>query len=755
MNILEQLNPEQERAVKHQKGPLLILAGAGSGKTRVLTRRIAYLIEEYGVNPWYILALTFTNKAAGEMRERVNELVGTGAEYIWVSTFHSACVKILRRFIGEIGYDTKFSIYDTDDTKTVMKEVLKSLNIDSKMYPERAMLSAISKAKNQLKNAEKYAEELGEKAKRDPVARAFSLYEKRMRSNNALDFDDLLVKTVELFETSEETLQYYRKRFRYILVDEYQDTNYVQFRLLKLLAHHVNEEGEVEKNICVVGDDDQSIYKFRGADIYNILNFEEEFPNTEVIKLEENYRSTGNILEAANGVIRNNAERKSKSLWTRKEGGSSIHYKNYMDGFRESEGISLKIKDEVQIRGRKYADLAILYRMNAQSRAIEEKLILANIPYKIVGGTNFYARKEIKDILAYLKAIRNPDDDVQVRRILNVPKRGIGKATEEKLLEYAEKNDFSFFEAARRVDYMDSLKRAVSKIEGFVSFIEEKRREFLESDRKLSVLVEELIEEIGYLEELKREGTDEALSRIENIEEFLSKILSFEEEVEEEEGNLLDLFLSEVSLVADIDMADMDADKVTLMTLHAAKGLEFPVVFLPGMEEGIFPSYRVIDAEDEREVEEERRLCYVGITRAMEKLYLSSAKKRLVMGREQYNRPSRFIREIPMHLIEEKEVMGGILKEKKVVSFSYEGEEKKKSSPKDLFYNNPYIQKGIGNIHGETNLEEGDRVLHLKFGKGVVEEISSDREYITVEFEKEEVGRRKMKMAVSNLKKQI
>lgn len=759
MDILSNLNSEQKKAVVHDKGPLLILAGAGSGKTRVLTRRIAYLIDYYGVNPWHILALTFTNKAAGEMRERVDELVGAASEYIWVSTFHSACVRILRRFIGDLGYDTNFSIYDTDDTKTVMKEVLKSLNIDNKSYPERAVLSAISKAKNNLKNAEAYANDLGPQGSRDPIARAFSLYEKRMKNNNALDFDDLLVKTVELFEKSEDCLSYYRRRFRYILVDEYQDTNFVQFKLLKLLSHHVGEDGEAEHNLCVVGDDDQSIYKFRGADISNILNFELEYPDTLVVKLEENYRSSGNILEAANGVIRNNLERKNKSLWTRKEGGASIKYKKYADSFREAEGIAALIDFEVKHKGRKYSEFSVLYRMNAQSRIIEEKLILANIPYKIVGGTNFYGRKEIKDILAYLKAFSNPDDDTQIRRILNVPKRGIGKTTEEKLVAYANQHELSFFEAARRASYIDSLKRAASKIESFVSFLDDRRRSFLREDVILSDEVRLLIEDIGYVDELKQEGTDEALTRIENIGELINKIVAFEQtDLDDGERSRLDRFLSEVSLVADIDMQNMDSDNVTLMTLHSAKGLEFPVVFIPGMEEGVFPSYRSLDAEDERELEEERRLCYVGITRAMEKLYLSSSYKRIAMGQEQYNRPSRFIMEIPPHLLNEEADLGVSYKEKKdIVSFtSFQSEKKqpiKGGKGSNPFFNNPYISKGFAPKETKANFSKGERVIHPKFGEGEVTALSADGSIITVAFDKEAVGVKKMKTLVSNLKK--
>lgn len=766
--ILKNLNEEQKKAVTHENGPLLILAGAGSGKTRVLTRRIAYLIEECGINPWSILALTFTNKAAKEMRERVDALLGGDSESIWVSTFHSVCVRILRRFIEAIGYDRKFTIYDTDDTKAVMKNVLKELNIDNKKFPERSFLAAISKAKNNLISAERFSAVSGYGMEKDLYKKVYAEYEKRMKSNNALDFDDLLVKTVELFEKNEDVLDYYRRRFRYILVDEYQDTNYVQFRLLKLLANHINEDGELERNLCVVGDDDQSIYKFRGADIYNILNFENEYPGAKVIKLEENYRSTGNILEAANGVIRNNSERKDKRLWTEKGSGASITSTRYTDGYREAEGIASIINKTVEAGKAGYSDIAVLYRTNAQSRTVEEKLIFNSIPYKLIGGVNFYGRREIKDILAYFRAINNIDDDVQVRRILNVPRRGIGAATEEKIAEYAAENGMSFFEAARRVEYIPGLARSKAKVESFVSFIEAKRRAFSEEGISISKEAEELISEIGYIDELAAENTDEAQARIENIEELISKIVSFEKENEEllEDETVLEKFLSDVSLVADIDMVEDGAETVTLMTLHAAKGLEFPIVFICGMEEGLFPSYMSLSSGDDGELEEERRLCYVGITRAKEKLYLSYAGKRILRGTEQYNRPSRFLDEIPPHLVSENGERGSEIRNETVGrngDFSSErrfsgGMGLKKESfggGKNLFYNNPYIQKGFGgeNVKNNEELMTGDRVTHIKFGSGAVTGISADGEQITVKFDNEKFGVRKMKTAFSGLKK--
>ena len=750
MNILDNLNPEQMKAVVHENGPLLILAGAGSGKTRVLTRRIAYLIKEHGVNPWNILALTFTNKAAKEMRERVDSLIEEGAENIWVSTFHSACVKILRRFIDKIGYDRNFNIYDTDDTKAVVKQVLKSLNIDNKKFPEKTSLSVISNAKNEFTDAEEFA---ANASYSDNVyARVYIEYEKRMKNNNALDFDDILVKTVELFIQDKDTLEYYQRRFRYILVDEYQDTNVVQFKLLKLLAAHENERGEIENNLCVVGDDDQSIYKFRGADIRNILNFEKIYPKALVIKLEENYRSTGNILEAANGVIS-------------KESGASITYKTYDTGDREADGVANIVMRTVSEGKAAYSDIAVLYRTNAQSRAIEEKFVYNNIPYKLYGGTNFYSRKEIKDILAYLKAINNVTDDTQVRRILNVPKRGIGSTTEERIAEYAIDKEISFFEACMRVQSIPGLSRAVAKVEKFVAFIEAKVREFRHC-KSLKEELETLIEEIGYVEELKLEGTDEAKGRIDNIDELINKIAVYEIGLNDSDENRLSGFLTEVSLLTDADNKDSEnenMDKVTLMTLHSAKGLEFKVVFIVGMEEGLFPGKMCIYSGDESELEEERRLCYVGITRAMEKLYLSNAASRMLRGDIQWNPPSRFIGEIPEHLLS---TGGDISRTRRVRNESlYAGSGDKyterstvsftpSKDKRNLFSGNPYINKGFGSESKTSDkVGEGDRVSHVKFGEGEVLELNKANDVVTVSFDKESFGIRKLKLSMAGLKK--
>lgn len=610
MSIYDTLNAEQREAVFHTEGPLLILAGAGSGKTRVLTHRIAYLIEEKGINPWNILAITFTNKAAGEMRERVDDIVGFGSESIWVSTFHSTCVRILRRHIDRLGYDNNFTIYDSDDQKTLMKDVCKLLQIDTKTYRERTILSAISSAKDEMVTPEEYELNAYGDFSKKKIAEAYKEYERQLKANNALDFDDLLVKTVQLFQTQPEILEYYQDRFRYIMVDEYQDTNTVQFKLISLLAAKY-------KNLCVVGDDDQSIYKFRGANIQNILSFEKEFEHTKVIKLEQNYRSTSTILDAANAVIKNNVGRKAKSLWTENGEGEKIQFRQFDTAYDEAEYIVGDIRERVDNGKAAYCDHAVLYRTNAQSRLFEEKMITANIPYKIVGGVNFYARKEIKDLLAYLKTIDNGKDDLAVRRIINVPKRGIGLTTVNRITEAAQQRGISFYEALCSADLVPGLGRSISKLESFAAMIEYFRKEA--EHLSITELMEEILTETGYVEELKAEGEEEAEARLQNIDEFLNKIAAYEESCEEELPTLSG-FLEEVALVADIDSLDEESDYVVLMTLHSAKGLEFPYVYLAGMEDGIFPSYMTITADDPTEIEEERRLCYVGITRAKKNL---------------------------------------------------------------------------------------------------------------------------------------
>ena len=639
MSIYESLNPVQQEAVYHTEGPLLILAGAGSGKTRVLTHRIAYLIDECQVNPWNILAITFTNKAAGEMRERVDQIVDFGAEDIWVSTFHSTCVRILRRYIDRLGYDRSFTIYDGDDQKTVIKEVCKKLNIDTKIYKERTLLSAISSAKDEMIGPKEYLLRSEGDYARQRIAQVYEEYQKRLKSNNALDFDDLLFKTVELFKTDAEVLNYYQDRFKYIMVDEYQDTNTVQFQFVSLLAAKY-------RNLCVVGDDDQSIYKFRGANIHNILDFEKTFPDAKVIKLEQNYRSTKTILDAANGVIHHNQGRKDKTLWTDNEQGVPIALNQYQTEYEEAMGIVNDIAAKTERHEAEYKDFAVLYRTNAQSRVLEEKFVTRNIPYRVVGGVNFYQRKEIKDILAYLKIINNGQDDVAVRRVVNVPKRGIGATTVTKAAEYADQWGISLYEAFKQVDGIPGLGRAAAKINGFVNLIQvfRTKAEYM----SLAELYDEVLEDTGYLKELQAEQTDEATTRIENLDELRNKIVAYEEETEQPSLNEL---LEQIALVADVDNMDDSDNKVILMTLHSAKGLEFPYVYLCGMEDGLFPSYMTIANDDPMEIEEERRLCYVGITRAMKKLTLSYAMCRMMHGQTQYNKISRFVKEIPPQLI--------------------------------------------------------------------------------------------------------
>ena len=744
MSIYDTLNKEQREAVFHTEGPLLILAGAGSGKTRVLTHRIAYLIDEKGVNPWNILAITFTNKAAGEMRERVDRIVGFGSESIWVSTFHSTCVRILRRHIERLGYSTNFTIYDADDQKTLMKDVCKQLQIDTKIYKERSLMAAISSAKDEMITPDEYELQAAGDYHKQKIAKVYREYEKQLRSNNALDFDDLLVKTVQLLQTQPDVLEYYQERFRYIMVDEYQDTNTVQFKLISILAKKY-------RNLCVVGDDDQSIYKFRGANIKNILNFENVFEDAKVIKLEQNYRSTENILNAANGVIRNNYGRKDKALWTENGVGDKIVFQQFDNAYDEADYIASDIRSHVREGIRSYNDHAILYRTNAQSRMFEEKFITANIPYKVVGGINFYARKEIKDLLAYLKTIDNGLDDLAVKRIINVPKRGIGLTTINRVQENAAERGVGFYEALRTVDMIPGIGRGVAKLESFVALIEH----FKESAKTMLVseLMQEILDYTGYVEELKEEGGEEAEARIENIDELLSKIAVYEESCEDEMPTLSG-FLEEVALVADIDSLDESSDYVVLMTLHSAKGLEFPEVYLAGMEDGIFPSYMTITADDPSEIEEERRLCYVGITRAMENLTLTCARRRMMRGEVQYNKMSRFLKEIPVHLF----ATGGNAVQKEVQeptqNVYLQAKQTFKAQPfsAQSFAAKPAQNFGV-KTGGGPGYDVGDRVKHMKFGEGLVTSIvEGGRDYeVTVQFDT--VGVKKMFAGFAKLQK--
>ncbi|MEE0425941.1 MAG: DNA helicase PcrA [Blautia sp.] len=742
MSIYDSLNPMQRQAVFHTEGPLLILAGAGSGKTRVLTHRIAYLIQEKEVNPWNILAITFTNKAAQEMRERVDRIAGFGSDAIWVSTFHSTCARILRRHIDNLGYDTNFTIYDTDDQKSVIKDVCRRLNVDTKIFKERALLSQISHAKDNLITPDQMEMDAVGDFNQKKTAMVYREYQAALRKNNALDFDDLIVKTVELFQNCDRVLEYYQERFKYIMVDEYQDTNYAQFKFVSLLASRY-------ENLCVVGDDDQSIYKFRGANIENILGYERVFPNAAVIRLEQNYRSTQNILNAANHVIANNAERKEKTLWTENEEGPKIHFRQFMNGFEEAEYIAGEISKAHREGLCQYRDCAILYRTNAQSRLFEEKFINANIPYKIVGGVNFYARKEIKDLLCYLKTVDNARDDLAVQRIINVPKRGIGATTLGRVQDYADKMGISLYEALRVAEEVPSIGRSLSKIDGFVTFIQmlkSKAQAYTVED-----LLKEIIELTGYVKELEAEDTEEARARIENIDELISKTVTYQQTMEEQDQPAtLAGFLEEVALVADIDTVDPEQDYVLLMTLHSAKGLEFPRVFMAGMETGIFPSYMSINYGDGSELEEERRLCYVGITRAMKELTMTCARQRMVRGETQYNKVSQFVQEIPRDLVD----LGHTIQEKKPKMEQVFSSDSKYSQMKQIFQTRAYKPKEFKVTKADAlDYQVGDTVRHMKFGVGIVKAIAEGgRDYeVTVDFDK--VGVKKMFASFAKLKK--
>ncbi len=731
MSIYDTLNEQQRQGVLTTEGPVLLLAGAGSGKTRVLTHRVAYLIEEKNVNPYNILAITFTNKAAAEMRERVDRLVGIDANGAMIMTFHAACIRILRRYIERIGYMNGFTIYDTDDQKTIMRQVLKKLDLDPKMYKDKSVLSQISHAKDELISPDEFELAAGSDYHKRKIAEVYREYQKQLKSNNALDFDDIICKTVELFGSCPEVLDYYSERFRYIMVDEYQDTNTAQFKLISLLASRF-------RNLCVVGDDDQSIYKFRGANVKNILNFESVFPEAVVIKLEQNYRSTQNILDAANAVIKNNSERKAKSLWTDEGAGDKIAYNIYNTAYEEAYGIVSDIKKHAAESGA-YNDYAVLYRTNAQSRSLEEKFIELGVPYRIYGAVNFYARKEIKDVLAYLKTIDNARDEVAVRRIINVPKRGIGLTTLEKASVFAEDNDISLYAAVARGSEIPSLsKAAAGKLDNFCMLISELRAK----SRELSIkeLISEIINDVKYEEYLADDDEpDEIADRMQNISELISKAAAYEEAAD---MPTLSGFLEEVALVADIDNMDENNNIVSLMTLHSAKGLEFPCVYLAGMEDGNFPSYMAIQSDDKCDLEEERRLCYVGITRARKRLVLSMARQRMIRGEMMLCKQSRFINEIPKELLLESGQ--GI---RKPQSFSSEAAARlaENAMRAALPWNRPAarmsaIKKGAPQTAAseeELGYTKGDRVRHIKFGEGTVTNIASGgRDFeVTVQFD--------------------
>lgn len=752
MSVVETLNDKQKEAALYIEGPLLILAGAGSGKTRVITNRTAYMIKEKGINPFNILAITFTNKAAGEMRERINDIVGYGAESIWVATFHSTCARILRRYIDRIGYDTSYTIYDTDDVKSVINDIIKRFEINTKYTSARALINCISSCKNEMITANQFARDNAGDFGMNDYVRVYKEYEEVLKKSNALDFDDLLLKTVELFTRCPDVLESYQERFKYIMVDEYQDTNTVQFELVRLLA-------DKYKNICVVGDDDQSIYKFRGANIRNILDFEKHYPDAKVVRLEQNYRSTQIILDVANAVIKNNSGRKEKSLWTKKENGERVHLRQFETGYEEAEYIASEISKNVANGSVNYRDNAVLYRTNAQSRLLEEKFILFGIPYDVVGGINFYSRREIKDILAYLKTIDNGKDDLAVKRIINVPRRGIGATSLNRVQQFAIDNDMSLFDALLDSEYVPGLGAGKKKLDAFTNMIRVFRAKALEMS--VDELIHCILDETGYLAELEASDDPDADDRIENIEELITKAKVFSENYKGEtevdiSKNLLSAFLEEVALVADIDRVDSDGNKVLLMTLHAAKGLEFPRVYMAGMEDGLFPSYMTIVGDDEDELEEERRLCYVGITRAMDELTLTYAKSRMVRGEMQFNAPSRFIREMPALMLDNK-LPGRRNQEENSSGY---GSAKGVGNPKAKVDIKPFILQADAMTKGKDLVKSdgleynvGDRVSHIKFGVGeVISIVDGGRDFeVAVNFEK--YGIKKMFAAFAKLKK--
>lgn len=756
MDLLSGLNKEQKEAVIHGDGPLLLLAGAGSGKTRVLTHRIAYLIHERSVSPYNILAITFTNKAAREMRERVDKLVGSDAESIWVGTFHATCMRILRRDIDKIGYDRSFVIYDTQDQQTVLKDCIKELRLNDKNFPVKSLQEQIGKAKDEMIDEKSFEAIWTADFRMSKIAAVYTLYQKKLRQNNAVDFDDIINLTIKLFSEHKEVLDYYQRKFRYIFVDEYQDTNTAQYALVSLLAKGYG-------NLCVVGDDDQSIYGWRGANIRNILDFEKEFRNCTVIKLEQNYRSTKMILEAANAVIKNNAGRKSKKLWTQNDEGDLIQY--YKAGNEHDEGyfVASTIK-KLNEEGKSYNDIAVLYRLNAQSRVLEDMLMKEGIPYKILGGLRFYDRKEIKDVIAYLRLILNPSDSISFKRIVNVPKRGIGDATVSKAEEIANTRNVSIFSICASATEIPELGRAASKLDSFTTMIARLRA--LKDAVKVSELISEVISDSGILAELEAEDSVEAQTRIENIKELISVAIDFEKN---DEGGGLEAFLENVSLVADVDGLDENADRVVLMTLHSAKGLEFPIVFLPGLEEGVFPGYRSIGSETE--IEEERRICYVGITRAREKLYISSAYSRTLFGNTTFNRESRFLREIPEELIynpdkkkklsSENNVMGFAPKQKSLINNDSDkanvlgikgiqrgfGNAFSAQPPKSVFLSQPSNSTTTGSF------KAGDKVKHKKFGVGTITKVEPEGADFKLDIMFETSGLKRLMAGFANLER--
>ena len=736
-NLLERLNTKQREAVMQTEGPVLILAGAGSGKTTVLVNRVAYIIAQNGVRPYNILAITFTNKAANEMKERITNMIGDISGDMWMGTFHSVCVKILRRHIDKLGYENNFVIYDTADTTTVIKDCLKELDMNDKNFPPRAMMSIISNAKDDMLDAQRFADINATDYRMSQVAKIYSLYQKKLMSNNALDFDDIIMLTVRLFKEYPEILERYREKFKYIMVDEYQDTNNVQYTLINLLA----KDKENHNNLCVVGDDDQSIYKFRGANIRNILDFEKDFPNAKIIKLEQNYRSTQHILDAANSVIHNNRGRRGKSLWTQNDTGEKIQVYTASNEHEEGQYIARQINKLVG-EGYKYSDFAVLYRTNAQSRVLEEMFLREVVPYRVLSGLRFYDRKEIKDIIAYLRVIHNPYDDVSLKRIINEPKRGIGLTTVDKIQRAANEIGTSLFGVISVAEMIPELSKTKTKLAGFADMINTLTEE--KDNMELSEFVLKVMSDTGYLEMLEKENTTEAQTRIENLNEFMSVV---QEHEKAEENADLSTFLEGVALISDIDSYDAEQDAVVMMTIHSAKGLEFPVVFLSGLEEGVFPGTRSIGEAEE--LEEERRLCYVAITRAKQMLYITKTESRMLYGSTTYNKPSRFLNEIPSEFKEEKSSVRAYMNAKRGISdFASANPFAKAYNPQygqqsydnsysqynqvNTPYHKPYAVKPqmqktaqAENVSDNLNFKAGDVVKHKKFGKGVILEAQS------------------------------
>ena len=761
-DILKGLNDKQYEAVINTEGPCLVIAGAGSGKTKVLTHKIAYLMNEKDIKPWNILAITFTNKAANEMKTRVEGLVGSASKDMWIGTFHSICVKILRRFIDRIGYDTSFIIFDTSDQRTLIKECIKAADLDEKMFTDRSVLSEISNAKNEMLEPVQYALRAGGDYRKEKIAIVYSLYQQRLKENNAVDFDDIINLTIKILMENPDVLEYYSDKFKYILVDEYQDTNKSQFTLVTMLASKYG-------NITVVGDNDQGIYSFRGADISNILNFERDYPGTKIIKLEQNYRCTGNILNAANAVIKNNTVKYKKELWTQNDIGE---LPNVFCGDNEYDEASYIVEQINRLRREeyyKYQDFTILYRMNAQSRAIEDILRREDIPYKIIGGLKFYERKEIKDAIAYLRLIYNPSDNLSLKRIINEPKRGIGKTSIDNIAKLSEENNISMYEIIKNAaDY--GLNRVFVNTREFIEQIEDLISK--KDELKISELIKETLNKTGYTKALENENTVEAETRIQNLEEFLTVAIEFEEEVAE---NSLGEFLEGITLSSDIDGMEEDEDSITLMTLHTAKGLEFPVVFLVGMEEGIFPGYKSIG--EPKELEEERRLCYVGITRAKQYLFLTCAKQRTIFGSTTYNAPSRFLQEIPEEYLKgyeeafKKEETNSYADKRynweygnssKVVTKKLETNEFQtayKSASSNLSgYNFKTPESFLSNLNkkSESNVDldkykAGVRVFHKKFGEGIINYVEKEGEDLKVDITFDKAGHKRLMAKFANL----